>query len=459
MKSWKKLLNEEFEAAAPALKDEVRNAPIITAQSDASDIPSGNALAKRKPWIWACGAAATALAVVIALLGILGVFTPKPAFDRFVFSLEINPAVSFVTDKNGVVKSVNALNADADVLLSEESTLQKLKNAPLFEAVVTFTDAAARLGYLDLTKTQNAVRLSSSAETYEELLASAAAGLRNYFMQSGIYAVVVQDVVTAKELSERMGLAGANSLAELSGSLESLSVRYGERVDENAGAETLRQLHETYIIGTQMLEYVRDELLTSIDDIVRNAQLLSQIALCSYNIMLHKDNPFNPLPVDYWTLKKYPNAEYSPEFSELAAEMENLLAEYESAFGVAIGSLSELTAATDVYSSLSGIDFEELFSALTAEDFLASATKFVGMLKNIGHDVTAHEFLLTAPQTAQEYFAQLETTLNALSASRYEKYKEVYDSPRDRISEAEYEEFISEIVREYGSVENFWNKK
>ncbi len=459
MKSWKKQLIKEFDAAAPALKDEVLNAPIVTERDEATDMRNGNVLVKRKIGLFAsCGAAAV-LIIVLAFLGIFGVFGQKNGVDGFVFSLEINPAVAFVTDKDGKVKSVNALNEDADVILSDETTLGKLKNVPLSEAVVTYTDCAARLGYLDLSADKNAVRLSSSTETDKALLESASDGLRGYFKTNGIFAVVVEDTVAVDELSERLGVKITSDLSELTDSLEKLSVRFGERIGENASVEKLQSFYETYIIGSQTLGYVRDELLGNVEKIVSNAQMLSQMEICSYNIMMHGDNPFNPLPADYWTVKKYPNAEYGAEFAALMDEMSGLLAEYENEFGVSIESISDLTAAADAYSSLSDIDFEELFSSLTVNDFKTSADKYVGMLKNIGCDVADLETLLSAPQTAQEYFAQLQTTLNRLYNSRTEMYKDIYGQERAEISETEYNGFVNGVIKEYGSLENFWNKK
>ncbi len=459
MKSWKNRLNEEFDAAAPALKSNVLDAQIVTAQDEASNIQNGNVLAKRKIGLFiACGAVAI-LIIVFAFLGIFGVFGPKPGIDEFVFSLEINPAVSFVTDKNGNVKSVNALNEDADVILSDENTLSKLKDVPLSEAVVTYTDCAAKLGYLDLSTTENAVRLSSSTETDKTLFESTSESLRIYFKTNGIFAVVVEDVIDVNELSARLGVKTVSNLSDLTSSLENLSVRYGERIETNASAKNLQSFYETHIIGSQTLEYVRNELLGNVEKIMSNAQMLSQMGLCSYNIMMHKDNPFNPIPADYWTIKKYPNAEYGAEFAAVMNEMTRLLTEYQNKFGVSINSTSDLTSAADAYSSLSGIDFEDLFSSLTVNDFQTSAVKYVGMLKNIGSDVAALESLLSAPQTTQEYIAQLQTTLKQLYNSRTEQYKVIYEQARSEISETEYTGFVNGVIQKYGSIENFWNKK
>lgn len=456
--SWKKKLNNEFDAAAPALKNDVLNAPIITAPEEATDAINGDVLIKRKIGIFTSCGAAILLAIVFVLMAIFGVFGSGSVADRFVFALEINPAVSFVTDKDGIVQSVNAVNEDADIVLSDETTLNRLKNAPLRDAVVTYTDCAARLGFLDMSA-KTAVRLSCAAETDGDLLEGASENLRSYFKTNGVYAAVVEDVISVNRLGERLGVKHVSNMTELASAFETLPVRYGERIGENASAEELQNLYQNYIVGTQMLDYVRGELLQNINDIVSNAQMLSQIGLCNYNIMMHKDNPFNPIPVDYWTVKKFPNAQYTPEFAALTEEMSGLLEEYKSKFGVSIDSVTKLTLASDAYSSLSGVDFEKLFSSLTAESFQASAARFVEMLKNIGGDVTALESLLSVPQTTQEYFAQLQTISQQLFDSRVEQYKEIYEHQRAEISEAEYHEFINEIMQEYGSLDNFWSQK
>lgn len=456
MKSLKKRLNAEFDLSAPALKQEVLNAPIITAEGDAPDVYGGNTLIKRRAGI-AGVCAAAAIALLFALLGILGVFSPAPVTDRFVFTLEINPAVCFVTDGGGEVKSVTALNGDADVILSDESTLNKLKNVPLNKAVVEYTDCAARLGYLDLTS-PTAVRLTGCTQSDEALLDGASENLRTYFKDNGIYAAVVEQTVAVSELSGIIGIE-ASTVSELADGIDGLSVCYGERISADADEEGLQSVYESYIVGSQMLEYVRGELLGNIKRIAENAEMLSEMVICNYNIMMHKQNPFNPIPADYWTVKKYSSAEQEPQFAELMTQMEELLSEYEQRFGVRVESIAELKAAADVYSSLAQIDFEELFSSLTPEDFVPSAEKYVGILRNLGFDTSVLETLLSVPKTAQEYLSKMQTALSGLFDSRLQKYADIYNGQRESISQSDYDEFINGILSDYGSLENFWEKK
>jgi len=459
MKSWKKQLKNEFDNAVPALKDEVRNAPIMTRPENEKFEAEKRPVIGRRIGI---GAAFGAFALVIAFvcLSAFGVFnsvTPEP--NKFVIALEINPAVAFVTDGNGVVINVTALNDDADVILSGESLSTDMKNKRLTEAIVAYTDCAAKLGYLDLTAAKNAVRISGSSGAGEKLTANASESLKNYFRSKGIYAVVVEDFIGVKNLCGRLGVNETDSLDELTESLCNLSELYGARLSEDASSEELKNLYKTYVVGAQTLEIVREELLENISAVISNAQMVQQICLRNYEIMMHKDNPFNPLPVDYWRIKKYPNANYTSEFAALMSETEYLLDEYEKKFGKAIMSLDELKSVADVYSSLSGMNLEEAFSSLSLADFQASTKNYIGILKNIGFDVTALESLLTAPVTEREYIAQLQTLLSELFKSRTEQNKSVYEQPREAISESDYEKFINDIKKEYGSLEAFWNKK
>lgn len=458
MKSWKKRLISEFDASTPDLKNDVLNAPIVTANTETAYI-NGNVLAKRKIGVISLLSVAIVLLLLFSFLWIFGVFGSNSNFNRFAFSLEINPAVSFVTDENGIVKNVTALNEDADVILSDENVLSKLKNVTLSKAVVTYTDCAAKLGYLDVTSEKTAVRLSSSTETNGNLLKNASNELQTYFKTNGIFAVVVEDVISVNELSDRLGLKSTSNLLELTNSLENLSTLYEERVDTNADEENLKNLYDKYIVNSQMLEYIQSELLKNVTTIVSNSQMLLQIKLCNYNIMFHEDNPLHPLPADYWVVTKYSDASYNGEFAELMLEMTNLLAEYENKFGITIDSFTDLSSAYDVYSILSDIDFEELFQSLTLTDFKTSAEKYVGMLKNIGFNVTYIESLLSIPKTVQEYLTQLQISLKQTLNFRAEQYKNVYEQKRNQISDSEYSSFISELTQEYGSLKNFWNKK
>ena len=88
-------------------------------------------------------------AVVIAFVIIMcSVFIkPVSSFEEFVFTIEINPSITLATDKNGIVTDIMSSNADADVILNGAEAESKMKGKKISEAVVWYTDKAARLGY------------------------------------------------------------------------------------------------------------------------------------------------------------------------------------------------------------------------------------------------------------------------------------------------------------------------
>lgn len=456
MKSWKKQLLKEFDETAPLLSDEVKNAPIVVEKSQNGTVEKdGNALLKKGAWITSC-CVAILLAVVFAIFGMCGLFDKPtaPIVDRFVFALEINPTAIFVTDKQGVVKSVKALNEDADVVFYEDDTISKIVNVPLSEAIVTYTDTATKLGYLNLSADANAVRLTSSEGGLDDITESASKSLQSYFRTNGVYAVVVSEKTAVNELCKRLNLTNAEDLSGLLERVDALSDYYGEGANE----ESLQDFYKTYIVGEQTLEYVKSELLSRVDEIKENAQALSELALCSYEVMMSEYNPFSPLPADYWTIKNS-SVDYSDEFSAKMKQMENLLQSYQDKFGTKIESLEELKSSVDVYSSLQGADYGELFASITQDDFRNSAKNYVSVLKNIGIEVDGLEALLSAPQNVQEYLTQYKIVLGQFSNFRIEKYESVYKQDRQSISEEEYDEFVNTIISKYGSLKNFWEKK
>lgn len=463
MKSWKKQLKNEFDKAVPALRDEVRNAPILTApETDGSAVQNGNLLVRRR-LLGGSACFVLLLALAFALMGIFGVFRKQPdapAFEKFVFGFEINPAAAFITDQNGKVLSVKALNADADILLSDTGVLDQIEGRPLPAALAAYTDSALKLGYLDLSAAQSAVRLSSSTEAGKNLMAGAADSLQTYFRTNGIYAAVVQNTLAVKDLCARLGVEETDDLAALTGSLESLSALAGERVSGDVDEQELQRLYKTYILGAPTLEWVRGELLDNIQKIVQNAQMLQKISFCALRIMTHKDNPCL-LPADYWYIRKhYAPADYSEDFAGQMKEMEELLAKYQQTFGVEITGTEELKAAVEAYASL--LDAEELkqlFTSLTLEDFQNSAPRYVAILKNIGFDVSALDRLLNVPSDWQAYTEKLRSVREELCRARTEQYKTVYQQPRTEISEDDYTAFINGLLKKYGSLEDFWNKK
>lgn len=458
MKSWKKRLNEEFEAAVPALSREVLNAPVQSVKEE--EKPRAKKISPlKKRLFFGSGFAAAALAIVFTVLGVTGVFAPPaaPKLAGDVFTLEINPAVAFVTAPNGKVLSVKSLNEDADVVLSDEKTRDKLINAPINEAVVAYTDAVVKAGYIDITKRENAVKLSYVEWVDGDRLNSVTESLQDYFKQKGVYAAIVEKFLTKRELCEKVGVAVTNKTDELLDELKGLSAFFADRSVKNATTEELQNLYNEYIVGKSTLEYVKKELISRISDIAEGALLLKEIGVCNAKIFSSINNPgFIIHPYNYWEIKNTPNLTYKEEFAALIKEMDGLIDEYEQKFGKKIATFDEYDAVRDAFSAFQDVNIKDFLTSLTVADFRPSLGKYITVLKNIGYDTSALEAIINAPQTAEEYFGQLRVVMRQTLLSREEGFENVYSAQREQISATDYDDYISEIIAKYGSLENFW---
>lgn len=457
MKSWKKRLNEEFEAAVPALSREVLNAPVQSVKEE--EKPRAKKISPlKKRLFFGSGFAAAALAIVFTVLGVTGVFAPPaaPKLAGGVYTLEINPAVVFVTAENGKVLSVKSLNEDADVVLSDEKTRDKLINAPISEAVVAYTDAVVKAGYIDITKRENAVKLSYVEWVDGDRLNSVTESLQDYFKQKGVYAAIVEKFLTKRELCEKVGVAVTNKTDELFNELESLSAFFADRSVKNASTEELQNLYNEYIVGKSTLEYVKKELISRISDIAEGTLLLKEIGVCNAKIFTSIYNPGLIINYDYWRIKSTPNLTYNEEFAALIKEMDGLIDEYEQKFGKKIATLDEYNAVRDAFSAFQDVNIKDFLTSLTVADFRSSLGKYITVLKNIGYDTSALETIINAPQTAEEYFGQLRVVMRQTLLSREKGFENVYSAQREQISATDYDDYISEIIAKYGSLENFW---
>lgn len=463
MQSWKKRLNAEFDSAVPPLKEEIANAPIPAAADDDVKL-QGGVIAKRKLGVSviAAGGVALLLALVFAITYIAGAFNKKPTIpDSLAFTLEINPAISFITDGEGKVVSVNALNDDADVILSDDKILNELLGAHVKAAAVTYTDYAAKLGYLDVSATQNAVRLSCSDETDEKTVTDVSDGLRDYFKQKGIFAVVIENVVSASALGEIIGTNTVSTLSELVDATKNLTARYGERNIENATEEDLRELYEKTVLDVTFYQRLQSQLTNSVTKITTCAQMLADFASLKLLICAHSDNPkggglLNLLPLDYWEIKaKYDDyTAFTEEFKSLMQQADELVNDYKTYFGVTLdGDLFDKIIDTLSESNLAS------WLTPSLDELKEKAETYVAVLKAVGIDTGAFETLLKVPTTAQEYAEKLRTDLTLTFNEKCASNKENYEAQRPSVTDEDYDAFVSGILNEYGSLENFWKNK
>lgn len=482
MKGWKKRLLDEFDECVPPLSKEVKSTPIAACENgDFSQGTISDGDGRRKshvkrlmPWIYSvCAVAVAVVVLIIALYQPTALPptpkpTPTPGYGGGVYSLEINPSCAFVTDDDGKVTAVRALNSDADVILANAEL--ELVGTNLAEAVKKYTDYAARLGYIDFESEKNAVRLCGSGD--QAALDSAVSALTDYFMNKGAFVAVLKENKTVGALGEAFDIEQADTLEDLSDKITAFALLYGERECENATVDRLQKIYSSAVLGGDLFELVQGELLVNVEKIVANANDLLDLVNCGLAIISHEDNPTKDilsgilgsnagLGGDYWTIKYNPvfSTGYTEDFGALMNEMEGLLADYEKKYGTIFKSVSELQAAAAVYEPYASYDFAKLFGQMTAEDFLKNGGDLIKMLELIGENVQTVKDLFSMPETVDEYLAKLASVLGEKFDFRLREYKSVYEKERETIAEADYQAFIDGIIGEYGSLEDFWNKQ
>ena len=195
-KEIKARLKAEIEQVTPDLSDRLEG--LIGAQpaplAEAVTNTGHRTLRVSRP-LWA-GVAALLVLILAALIlwpVLRGTGAPLlPLPDKGFLTLDINPSVQLELDGEGKVSAVVALNDDARVLLAGQSAA--LVGLTSEQASQRIAAMAMECGYFAPDKKTNAVLLSASygtAEQEEALKQSNKEALTSFFVQEGIYGVVL----------------------------------------------------------------------------------------------------------------------------------------------------------------------------------------------------------------------------------------------------------------------------
>lgn len=456
MKSWKKQLNSELDLLVSPLSEKVKKAPIEISENADKITSEVSVKPKRRLGLYSVFATAMA-SLVFIFLGVFGVFSPQPSVDNYIFTLEINPAVVFVTDNDGVVISVKALNEDADVILSDQTELNKMLDCQVKDAVVVYVDNATKLGFLDISKQENAIRISSNTEEDNKLFKGITDSAENYFKEKGVFAVVVKNSVSLTELCQRVGIDNSQDikdLKDLTGKINDLSTLYRQNINENATAESIKDFYDSYILN-DFMKLVKNDLLNNIALIRESKEMLQEISDLYYQIILKSPSIIK----DYWLLEKQDQTKFDSEFAELMNRMSDALNRYKTKFNKEISGFSDLQSALGFCTLFSAENLESFISGFSLDEFMSNKESYVGVLKNIGIEVDYFEKLLDIPQTVSDYIEQVKVVSTKLRDYRANKYSQIYGQTRKEISQTEYESFVENIISKYGSLDDYWNEK
>ena len=502
MKTWQERWFEELDAATPALTDDVLNAPLESAESSVStrenDGEPKNVFQKlfatKKSRVIgivsACAACLVGLGIVLP--SILNPYMP-PANSPVITAqaneaivVEINPEAVFSVDGEGTVLSIVANNADADVILSSQAREDEMKGEKIEKAVEVFVDYAAQLGFLDYS-VPDAIRISACGE---ENISKLNESLKTFFCEKGAMIAIIPETLTQETLCQRIGIEAQDGekLVEALGNAPKL---YARRQAEGKEDSELENIYRETVSVENLKAYYEEILNANIEKIEKNIADVRTLKAKSQEIYSHTDNPFAFLGgADYWTLR-YLAYDDSPEnkddrddkgtdkprveneggaldeegllqfteaFAALMADMDSLLRDYEKEYGVKIDGAFALEEAVSAANSLPLQALKELLNEFTVELLDENIEILTKILKNIGVDLSLTKDLYEPPKTKEEYFTKTEQ----FSADRFDKMKDGNASKyeengkREKIDKKTYEDYISGIIAEYGSLEAYW---
>lgn len=260
MKSWKKRWEKELDSAVPKLNDSVLNAPIPTNNEEIAPNGGNTAVKSRNNRVIVI--TAFALAMLCALVACLAILLPKQA-DVFLFEVEINPAITIVTDEDGKVTSVMASNADADVILSSQGVLDNMLNKDFSTAVEYYADYSAKLGYLDMNADFSAMRISGCAKG-DDILKNAKSALETHFADKGVVVAVLCENISKEDFCERSGVAG-DTVKDIAKYIENNKTLYADRLAQISTVDDLQTLYSNALIDSQMFDLIKGVLAENID--------------------------------------------------------------------------------------------------------------------------------------------------------------------------------------------------
>lgn len=443
MHGWKKKLDRELDEIVRSMPSEFAPENFPAAQAQAPK-KSGN----RRPFRIAAAATACAvlLAVLLPVLLLLGPF----ANTGGVILMEINPAVRLYTDENGAVTAVYSENTEGDILLSDQTFAASLRGIPAADAATKLAERAFAAGFV--REGESAVRFTVAADknaSAEELQSALESSVTSYFCETGLFVPVLGRTA---ELSI-FGEGNAREQAEKAqGTPATVTEREAAATDPNDVEESYRD---------SLLRYTREVT----DCVYRTASgkktALAEIDALNGQITAHDDNE---LSLPYWILAELPNFRPEESLAALMEQMEQKLAEYEARYGQALDGVTFLALnafyeAFDLAALKEGM--EDLLSLIEYFTDIFDASAFIGILAGdteMAQAVSAlFEGIGTLPETVEGYVeSALEMLRRETALALYENRAET-EKDRPALSYEEYRQKMQRLSDKFENFEDFWN--
>ena len=435
---WKKKLDRELDGFVRSMPSE-----FVPAEQEATPPKIRN----RRPFRIAAAATACAmlLAVLLPVLLILGPF----ANTGGVILMEINPAVRLYTDENGAVTAVYSENAEGDILLSDETFAASLRGIPAADAAEKLAERAFAAGFVH---EESAVRFTVAADknaSAEELQSALESSVSAFFCEKGLFVPVLGRTA---ELST-FGEGNAREQAE---NARGTPVTLTER---EAAATNPDDVEESY--RDSLLRYAREVTECVYRTASGKKAALAEIDALNGQITAHGDNA---LSLSYWSLKKLPNFRPTESLAALMERMEQKLADYEARYGQTLDgmtfwALNSFYGAFDLAALKEGVD--DLLSLIEYFTGIFDPSVFIGIIAGdaeMAQAVTAlFDGVGTLPETVEGYVdSALEMLRRETALALYENRAEA-EKQRPALSYEEYRQKMQELADKFGNFEDFWN--
>ncbi len=461
MKNWKKRWIKELDRDVPKLSSNVLNAQVETASDNCQEKTkiSFNQLIGR---FFSSPLRVCASVLVVCLLSIVlltTIVSPAGRSDKiypYAFVVEINPAVALTTDEDGNVTALSALNQDADVVLSKMAE-EDWEKKPLAEVVAFYTDLAAKLGFIDISSETAAMRITANkAENVKKLLDATRGKLEDYFLERGVFGVVLCEAVEKDKFSERLGI-DAQTNEQFIESIKSKFTYTFEADVQGANLETIQNLYRENVLDGDFVQWLNDCIENNLLEAEKNVAALEKMVELNDKIKAHQDNPsYFEWNKDYWTVKEADDI--SASLKKLLDEMTAAIKDYGQKWSVKIDS-EEALVALKISCAESYRIFKYAFETVkefVAENFEEFFSAISGVLQECGILSSEDLALAEIPQTVEEYTKKaLEMAANKAEL-RAEKFEESYNLIHNPISQDAYDDYIEDLIKKYGTLSDYW---
>ncbi|MEG1791907.1 MAG: hypothetical protein RR033_06795 [Clostridia bacterium] len=414
----------------------------------------------------------TSVVVVAAIVG--GIFawprgdgvTPGPSeiAKATYLTVDINPSVEFVADGSGKIKSVRANNEDGEIVL--KSLTVDLKGKSLAEGAQIIVEASAKLGYIDVSATANkpsAVKVTAISDgKTADVISDVKSSISGYLKKEGIFAVVVDTSITKQKLFETVSAFDKTatsdmSIEQLTAILEKRKIYYEEKLDELSADNDRESVISSLAIYEILDGYFEDffegfaeksEAIKTLEDVNKEvAEIKGNLPLIDGFYYLGKDYSSDEDLIE--PMEKF-NEAYQDCLKKfnLTVFTRSEMHTYYGVYGITEESLELLEGKVESF-------LEEIEDKLTTTEEVMATLK-VKLVELSMMFTSLDDLLKDMPSNINEYVDLINARVESEKADREIKFGAAYDKPRAEISEDDYEKVIEDIIKQYGSLEQYY---